>query len=84
MMIYGWQNQGWGDAGWIWMILMMIVFWGLLVVGVSYIVRHFSHGAGMTQRSDSGAVDVLKMRFARGEIDAEEYQHRLTMLKEGQ
>ena len=81
MMDYGWQNQGWGAGTWIGMIIMMVLFWGLLVAGVTYIVRHVNHPHDTTLRVDNAAVDALKMRFARGEIDEEEFQRRLKLLK---
>jgi putative membrane protein len=81
---YGWQNQGWGGGAWIGMIIMMILFWGFLIVGVTYVVRHFNHQHYQGPARDSSAIEALKMRFARGEIDEDEYQRRLKMLKDGQ
>lgn len=37
--------------------------------------------AGGQQRGEDSAEDVVRRRFAAGEIDAEEYEHRLAALR---
>lgn len=77
MMWYG-NDPGWG--GWLLMSLGMLAFWALVAVAVIALVR--------AQRDDGPrypgrAVDpraLLDERFARGEIDAEEYQQRRELL----
>ncbi|MEO3939036.1 SHOCT domain-containing protein [Dermatophilaceae bacterium Soc4.6] len=66
------------------MTLLMIAFWALVVGGVFALFRN---GRQVTSKgeSDSGptgpsAENVLDDRFARGEIDAEEYQARRALL----
>lgn len=80
-MGYGWQNQGWGAGGWFAMVIMMILFWGFLVAGVVYIVRHFNHPHQNASPAIDRAIETLKMRFAKGEMDEEEFQRRLKLLK---
>ena len=87
-MGYGWGGWGWG--GWVMMILVMVLFWGAIVVGVVALVRY-----GRERRQPPGppppqgvsqppsALDVLDERFARGEIDAEEYTKRRDLLRTG-
>ena len=74
------SGMGWG--GWILMALTTIAFWALVVFGVVVLFR----GPG---RSPSRAVDhargnaaeqILDQRFARGEIDTEEYRARQAAL----
>ena len=71
-----WFSQ---DGGWSWwafglMLVGMIVFWGLVIWGIVWIVRS-------SRRSDDGSPErVLAERFARGEIDEEEYRRRLDVL----
>lgn len=75
---YGWHmwNGGWG--GWIFGPLMMIVFIGVIVAVVVLLVRGLAgpahHGAGPSSRTDP--LDILKERFARGEIDREDFEDR--------
>jgi len=57
----------------------MVLFWGaLLATGVYFIRRRPAREAGPS------AEEVLAERYARGEIDAEEYRRRRTVLRERQ
>ncbi len=62
----------WGVGGV--MIVMMLVFWGLviagLVLGVRYLAAH-----GRTGGRDE-ALEILRQRYARGDIDKEEFESR--------
>jgi putative membrane protein len=53
------------------------VFWIVLVVVIVLLVRAFGSGgsAAPPARGDS-PLDILKARYARGEIDDEEFQRR--------
>ena len=55
------------------MILMMLVFWGLaiaaLVAGLRWLIGH-----GPTSRDE--ALEILRQRYARGEIDKQEFDAR--------
>ena len=79
------HSHGWGD-GWGGMILgplMMIVFLAAVVVLVMVAIRWLGaagHPAAPAGRT--GALDVLKDRFARGEIDKDEYEERRRILSE--
>ena len=69
--------MGWG-TGWAGMIFM-ILFWILIIVGGIYLVRNLvqnTHGDSQNRRlNGSGrAIDILKERYARGEIDREEFE----------
>lgn len=71
-------------GGWWWMALVMVVFWGgLIVLAVALIrrPRHAAHVAGSGPVAPPRAHDILAERFARGEIEAEEYHSRLDALK---
>jgi putative membrane protein len=74
------------DGGW-WMLLgplWMIVFIAAIVVVVILLVRWLGgdgHGAVHTQSPTKSPVDILKERFARGEIDKEEFEERRRLLE---
>ena len=70
-------GMGWG--GWLLMGLTMVAFWALVVFGVVALFR----GAGsrtLGPDRDREARQILDERFARGEIDADEYRTRRGLL----
>ncbi len=66
---------GFGMAGG----LMMLVFWGAIIALIVFAVRGFSSGSGSGSKSD--ATEILRERFAKGEIDEEEYERRKAQLE---
>ena len=56
----------WGAWG-LGMMLMMLVFWGLIIVGLVLGIRWLV-SQGRESRLDS-AMDILRQRYLRGEID---------------
>jgi putative membrane protein len=59
---------------------MMILFWGALIVGAVFLVRWLSEqGHGYGRKSD--ALETLKQRLARGEIDIDDYEARRKVLE---
>lgn len=83
MMYYG--NGHMTDWGWFGMTVGMVAFWGLLIALAVLVYRAFSNGASGRQSSNgpTGAADprqILAERYARGEIDEDEYQRRLATL----
>lgn len=78
--MYGIYNgyDGWGIGnmmGWFGGGLMMIVFWVLLVVFIVWIVREIG-GRNSHSRFDSNALEILKERYAKGEIDKKEFEEK--------
>lgn len=75
-----WSNgMGWG--GWLLMSLTTVGFWALVVFGIVALFRGTREGGAPGGPSrDSGAEHILDERFARGEIDAEEYRRRMQVL----
>jgi putative membrane protein len=68
----------WGAGWWILMALMMVVFWGLVILGAVWLVRALvseRHGHGA-----KGPLEVLDHRLASGEISPEEYRERRATL----
>jgi putative membrane protein len=72
--------------GWILMIVGMVAVWALVITAVVLAVRYLAGPRGTAAiPSGSGetrAEDVLAQRFARGEIDENEYRQRLSLLCE--
>jgi putative membrane protein len=78
---YGTGMSGWGYAL---MILNTVLFWALIIGGTVLLVRYLSragtHNADSTIPSQTPE-QILAERFARGDIDEEEYQRRLDILR---
>lgn len=78
----GWGMGGFGGIG-------MILFWIVLILAIVWLARALDLGRTFQRRNDEGrpersanpsaedhALDVLRERYARGEIDTEEFQRR--------
>ena len=82
--VSGWQYGGWGmmgpgmmGFGWGWfMPIFMIIFWGLVIWGIVALVRGLSGSRGPDSSTADSALEVLKRRYARGEINKEEYEEK--------
>jgi len=80
MMYYGWNHPG-GGPGWIILMLIgMVLFWSVLAFVVVAAVRHFSHSHHRESAGHDSAVEILKTRFAKGEIDEADFKSRMTLL----
>jgi putative membrane protein len=66
------------DRGWLWGFgmglggLVMLLFWGALIVGIVLLVRQVGNGAPVPPAITP--FDVLKRRYAAGEITREQYE----------
>jgi putative membrane protein len=69
-----------GNYPWIPGAILTFFFWAAVVVVFVMVARHFGH-THPSPTSEATAIDTLKMRFARGEIDAEEFQRHVELLK---
>ena len=89
-MMYGYGGMsGWGYAL---MTIGMVAFWGLVIVGVVFLVRALARGDHDRQppavppsvppsAPPNRPEELLAERYARGEIDEEEYRRRLEVLR---
>ena len=78
-MHWNW-NDSWSGWNWALMTIGMIAFWGLVIWAISGAVR--SPSRSQPDGSDS-AEQILARRLASGEIEGDEYQHRLDVLRSG-
>ena len=90
MYWYGSGMSGWGYAL---MTVSMILFWGAVIFGIAALVRYFGRSGQppaapsppQSAESPSSPERLLAERFARGEINEDEYRQRLAVLRgEGQ
>lgn len=82
----------WGHGfSWGWMLfggLMMLLFWGGLIALVVLVVRGLSGPTNTASSSSSEAtsntaLDILKQRYARGEITQTEYEEMRDVIESG-
>lgn len=76
-MMYDYWGHGSGTDGWgfVFMLLMMV----LVILGIVVLVRYLGQEPGSHNQDE--ALDVLKKRFANGEIDKKEFEEKRKILK---
>ena len=63
---------GWGLGGG----LMMIVFWVFVVLLIVWLVKGTHIGDNSESRGSKSPLDILKERYAKGELDKKEYDEK--------
>ena len=64
-------------GGWIFMIL----FWGLIILGVVYLIKMLLGSGSIEERKTESAQKVLEKRFAKGELSKDEFENAIEVLK---
>ena len=84
MYWYGSGMSGWGYGL---MTVSMILFWGAVIFGIVLLVRYFGRSGQppgappQSAESPPSPERLLAERFARGEIDEEQYRQHLAVLR---
>lgn len=66
-----WGDYGWGMGfGWV----FMIIFWAVVILAVVYLVKAVVVSPRREGRGET-PLDILKRRYARGEITKEEFEN---------
>ena len=85
-MMYGTDGYMWG--GWILMGAVMVMLSAVLITAVVLAVRYLAGSDAQRSHVNSAASsrpeDALAQRFARGDIDEDEFRRRMTLLREHQ
>ncbi|MGO8964760.1 SHOCT domain-containing protein [Mycobacterium sp.] len=87
MMYDGWMwGNGWGWTGWVLMCVVMVLFWAAVITAIVLAIRYLGGSrntvSGPPNYGPSRPEDVLAERFARREVDEDEYRRRVTLLHE--
>jgi putative membrane protein len=76
-----WRMGHWmmGDLGMGWFgMILMLVFWVLVITGIVFFIRWLVQNTGNRSISDgnadSQAIEILKGRYANGEITRDEFE----------
>lgn len=69
MHMFGDYGMGMGGGG----MIFMALFWGVIIVGVIYLIKLMTdkHRSGSQTES---AEEILRKRYAKGEISQEEFE----------
>ena len=67
-----WGCEGYGG------LFFMLVFWIAVMVGIVFLIKWIVEQSRSSASSSSGesALDILKKRYAEGEIDKEEFEQK--------
>ena len=87
----GWGNMMWGygpgyyNGNYWWMgiigMVIQIVFWIAIVAVVIGLFRRYGSKVNISSSARENPLEILRERFARGEIDTEEFNRRKNELK---
>ncbi len=73
-MMWGWGGWG-GYGGWGHWVggMFMLLFWAAVITGLVFLIRYLVR-MGRERGGEGDALEILKRRYARGEIDKQEFE----------
>lgn len=87
-ILFQWRDNDWGmgpgmmgwgyGMGWFW-LFMMIAFWIAVIAGIIFLIRWIAKSSGPGRgesRAEDSALEILKKRYAKGEINKEEFEEK--------
>ncbi len=74
-----WMHGGWD--GWAWMMGWHLVWWVILAILVAGTIIALARRTPVRDDTSSDAMRILEERYARGEIDSEEFEHRREVMR---
>ncbi|HUG79156.1 MAG TPA: SHOCT domain-containing protein [Burkholderiales bacterium] len=75
--MYG-DMMGWG-GGWGWGLfgmVHMVLWWLLIILGIVVLAKWLFGSSGSRTASEDRSLAILRERYARGEIDKQEFEAR--------
>jgi putative membrane protein len=80
-MMWWAPSGGMGGGAWVAMAVGMVLFWGVIITGAVLLVHTLNHPGGVHGSGPRPSPEhLLAERFARGEIDEQEYERRRATL----
>ncbi len=75
-MMNGWDGMGgWGMG---FGLIFMLLFWVLVILGIVSLARWLMTQSTRSKDSqDKTPLEIVRERYARGEIDREEYEQKI-------
>jgi len=77
MMHWGFPGYGFGGGFGLIGFIFMLVFWGFIIWFIAALVRNSSEWRGARhdgEKGDKTYLEILKERYAKGEIDKKEFE----------
>jgi putative membrane protein len=79
-----WRGYGWGHGPWMmggygmgWFGgIFMVIFWIAVVIGFVFLIRWLVQSTRGGAGSTESALEILKQRYAKGEIDKKEFEQK--------
>ena len=73
MLGFGNNLMGWGFGfyGWIFMVLI----WAMIIIGIVFFIKWFMTKSSDLHNQDKSPIEILKERYAKGEIDKKEFEN---------
>ena len=75
MGMMGWNSLGMGIGGGWFGLVFMVLFWGLIIWLVVVLIQRLTD-QGKSREDRNSALDILKERYAKGEINKQEFEEK--------
>ncbi len=81
-MMWGGGFGSMGGFGMFFGFIFTLLILAVLIIGIVWALRYLGIGSSIGTNSRGGALDILRERYARGEIDSKEFEERRRALSE--